>query len=112
MLSLDIFFKDQKIDHLLDSESVLKTENQNEVCKQYSRHVFINQMFTLNEITSSLKQLIPQLDDYMTCRNSTYLKKTDDFFKNDFVSPQVWKVDTNNEGFIKMGEQINRMESN
>jgi len=109
VLSLDIFFKDQKMDHLLNTDSVLKKEDQNDICKSYSRHVFINQMFTVNEITGSLKNLIPNLDDYLTCRDQVYQKKTADFFATDLKTPQPWKIDSHDSDFIKMSEQLNRL---
>lgn len=109
VLSLDIFFKDQKIDHLLNADSVLNRDDQNEVCKSFSRHVFINQMFTVNEITGSLKNLIPNLDDYLTCRDQVYKKKTADFFATDLKTPQTWKVDSHDPDFLKMSEQLNKL---
>jgi hypothetical protein len=95
-----------KSEHLLNSDSHLSKENQNQNCSLLKNHVFVNLDQSISEITNTLKTVIPQMDDYLACRDQVYQNKKSRFFDIEINQPLQTKLDSHQAEYEKLTQQL------
>jgi 5-methylthioadenosine/S-adenosylhomocysteine deaminase len=101
-----------KSERFLNAESHLANESQNRVCSGFINHVFTNMDQSISEITNTLKTVLPQMDDYLSCRDQIYQAKKIKFFSTEINEPLQTKLDSHQAEYEKLTQQLEILTQN
>lgn len=91
---------------LLNENSPLAKAQQASLCPHFTNHSLVNQNMKITDLISSIKKLVPHMDDYLTCRDNIYTDKTTRFFNSEIYQKTETKPDSQHDSFVKLEEQL------